>query len=214
MSDATKSAPAGFIDAALAGEQEIQRLRAGLQAASGSLEAAGGRTPVRAVSPTEDQAVAAALALVHLLQTRKAGPEPVKVHLTLHGAHGKLAEMALPVSWSAELLQEIAVLLSGNAVQWGSTESAETEEIGTTDVARILGVSIPTATKVLDRGDIQSRLTPGGHRRVRRVDVESWRAKRDAQRGSLASLAQMAEQDESPDRPLPARVHEDPEDET
>jgi len=64
------------------------------------------------------------------------------------------------------------------------------------------------------RGDLPSRLTPGGHRRVRRRDVEQWRARRDVQRESLQALVQMAKEDETAGRRLPSNVTEDPLDES
>jgi excisionase family DNA binding protein len=89
-------------------------------------------------------------------------------------------------------------------------QSADDGEIGIQDVAKILGVSIPTATKVLDRGEIPSRMTPGGHRRVTRADAVAWRESREAQRASLHELIETSQREERRGPSLPSNVTEDP----
>lgn len=212
--------PTGFIDPALAGATELQALRASVEAASGSFGAtrdsdSGATAPVAA-------AAAAAEHLSQLLQPH--ATQPLEARLVVRGPHGEMFELLIPRAWGAGMFQELAVLLSGNVVTWRATRTDESadgaasaagdDEVGTSDVASLLGVSIPTATKVLDRGLIPSRTTPGGHRRALREDVKAWRDKRDQQRRSLHALARMAEADEQEVRGLPADVTEDPDDES
>lgn len=138
--------------------------------------------------------------------------EPVQAQIVLRAANGQLFKMSIPRAWSAEMLQELAVLINGESVRWQAVESSD--EVGTKELAEILGVSIPTATKVLDWGHIASRITPGGHRRVRRADAIAWRLDRDRQRETLRDLVQMAEQLESAGNPMPSGTDEDPDDES
>lgn len=91
---------------------------------------------------------------------------------------------------------------------------AADDEIGTGELAAILGVSEPTARAVLDRGEIPSRRTPGvsgrGHRRVSRAAALAWRRRHDAQIAALRDLVQMAEVDEGDGPSLPSGVRGDP----
>lgn len=50
-------------------------------------------------------------------------------------------------------------------------DAAEKDILTTTDVAKILGVSVRTAQLLIENGSIPSWKTPGGHRRVYRSDV-------------------------------------------
>jgi excisionase family DNA binding protein len=51
---------------------------------------------------------------------------------------------------------------------------AMTKDILTTaDTARLLGVSVRTAQLLIEGGSVPSWKTPGGHRRVYRVDIEA-----------------------------------------
>lgn len=50
-------------------------------------------------------------------------------------------------------------------------DTAEKDILTTTDVAKILGVSVRTAQLLIEGGSIPSWKTPGGHRRVYRSDV-------------------------------------------
>jgi excisionase family DNA binding protein len=98
-------------------------------------------------------------------------------------------------------------------VQWTAADDQKvSDEIGIQDVAKILGVSMATATKLLDRGKIPSRLTPGGHRRVKRADAVAWRALRDAQRESLRELIQNSQREERRGSSLPSNLTEQPDD--
>ncbi|MGI8546797.1 MAG: helix-turn-helix domain-containing protein [Gemmatimonadaceae bacterium] len=120
--------------------------------------------------------------------------------------------MPLPSAWSAEILHALAALIAGRGVAWSSNTETE-DEIGTGELAEMLGVSPPTVVAMLDSGEISMRLTPGGHRRVRRADVLQWRVRREIQRRSLRELVQMAERDESEGSSLPSSVQQDPDDE-
>lgn len=205
--------PAGFIDPVLAGTTELETFRAGMQAASGSLGATLGREMEG--NGSADGAVAAAQHLSRLLDPHAA--QTLELRFVVHGPNGERFELVIPGAWSAGMFQELAVLLSGNSVTWQSAPhdmGRSTVEVGTSEVASILGVSIPTAKKVLDRGQIPSRMTPGGHRRVLREDAQAWRAKRDQQRTSLHELARLSELDERDGRALPSNVTEDPDDES
>lgn len=68
--------------------------------------------------------------------------------------------------------------------------------VGTDDIAALLGLSVPTVHKVLDRGGIASEETAGGHRRASRAAVFAWKAQRDQQRRTLAELAREADRTE------------------
>lgn len=144
-------------------------------------------------------------------------PPDAAVALTIRvdrGA-GAPADVAIPAAWRAELLRALAALADGRAVQWAAEPSEADHEIGTGELARLLGVSAPTAAAVLDRGEIPShRTTPGGHRRVSRAAALAWRRRRDAQAASLRDLVRMAERDEAPGPSLPAGTPEDPDDES
>ena len=46
----------------------------------------------------------------------------------------------------------------------------------TREAATWLGVTVRTVQLMVDRGDLQAWKTPGGHRRIDRASVETWRA--------------------------------------
>ncbi len=125
------------------------------------------------------------------------------IALILHLSRGDSpVDVPLPSAWSAEILHALAALIAGRGVAWSSNTETE-DEIGTGELAEMLGVSPPTVMAMLDRGEISMRLTPGGHRRARRADVLQWRVRREIQRRSLRELVQMAERDESEGSSLP-----------
>jgi len=74
---------------------------------------------------------------------------------------------------------------------------AEDDMVGPHEIAALLGLSVPTVQKVLDRGGIASEETAGGHRRASRAAVFAWKARRDQQRRTLAELAREADRTES-----------------
>jgi len=214
MSSVILTTPAGFIDPALADARELETLRTSVQDVTGSIAAATGERPP-AGPAADDRTVAALHWLRHMLEANPHGANEIGIHLVITLPHGPQQKIAMPTAWGAEWLHELSVLLSGNPIHWAvATPEESHDEIGTKEAAEILGVSVPTAQKVLDRGDLPFRLTPGGHRRVRRRDVEQWRARRDVQRQSLQALVQMAKEDETTGLRLPSNVTEDPMDES
>ncbi|WP_250008759.1 helix-turn-helix domain-containing protein [Actinoplanes sp. M2I2] len=121
-------------------------------------------------------------ALVALL----AGVEDQQVRLTA----GSAGEVVVPDLLVDLLMQISNVLDRGDGV----VVSEVARELTTSEAARILGVSRPTLTGLLDRGEIKSHRV-GTHRRVALQDVLAYRRRRvDQQRASYEAL--MAEQDE------------------
>jgi len=102
------------------------------------------------------------------------------------------------------------MLASRRSLEYVAPSVVGDDTIGTGDIANMLGVSPPTAQKLLDRGEVPSTLTPGGHRRSKRSDVLAWRERRDRQRQSLHALAQKAVAEERPASPLPPGVQGGP----
>lgn len=82
------------------------------------------------------------------------------------------------------------------------------------ELATLMGVSKPTAVAVVDRGDIASRITPEGHRRVRLCDAQNWLALQARQRATLRDLAQDAQREEGEGPSLPPGIAGDPDDES
>ena len=62
-----------------------------------------------------------------------------------------------------------------------------TDDHSTLEVARLLGMAVRSVQMMVDRGELEAWKTPGGHRRISRASVESWRATR--QNRSLAEPA-------------------------
>ena len=82
------------------------------------------------------------------------------------------------------------------------TPVAAPDDFTTIEVARMLGMSVRSIQVMVDRGELQAWKTPGGHRRIARASVESWRRLREA-----AGAERSGPQRLPPERPvtLPAR---------
>jgi excisionase family DNA binding protein len=59
------------------------------------------------------------------------------------------------------------------------TPAAAPDDFTTIEVARMLGMSVRSIQVMVDRGELQAWKTPGGHRRIARESVESWRRLRE-----------------------------------
>ena len=49
------------------------------------------------------------------------------------------------------------------------------DQMSTLEVARVLGLAVRSVQLMVDRGELEAWKTPGGHRRISRQSVESWR---------------------------------------
>ena len=105
------------------------------------------------------------------------------LHVVLHGPEG--SEVPLPANWERTVLRMLREALAGRHVEV-RVETAD--EVGTEKLAELLGVSRPTAAALVDQAALPSRVTPGGHRRVRLADVGAYLRRRERQRASLAEL--------------------------
>ena len=76
------------------------------------------------------------------------------------------------------------------------TNERVADDVSVEDCARLLELSVGTTAKLVERGDIPSRLTTSGERRLCRADVDAWIARRARRRAALTDLVQTAEQEE------------------
>lgn len=99
---------------------------------------------------------------------------------------------AIPVpDLVVDLLKQVSAVLDRGD---GVVVSEIARELTTSEAARVLGVSRPTLTGLLDKGEIEFHKV-GTHRRVALLDVLAYRRRRIAQqRAAYETL--MAEQDE------------------
>jgi len=111
------------------------------------------------------------------------------LHVVLHGPEGD--EIRLPGDWEQTVLRMLQEVFAGRHVEV-RVEAAD--EVGTEKLAELLGVSRPTAAALVDDGALPSRVTPGGHRRVRLADVRAYLRRRERQRASLADLVDHGEE--------------------
>ncbi|GID26156.1 helix-turn-helix domain-containing protein [Paractinoplanes brasiliensis] len=103
---------------------------------------------------------------------------------------GHAGDVAVP-DLVVDLLRQISAVLDRGD---GVVVSEVARELTTSEAARILGVSRPTLTSLLDRGEIPSHKV-GTHRRVALQDALAYRRRRIAQQRATYE-ALMAEQDE------------------
>jgi excisionase family DNA binding protein len=66
--------------------------------------------------------------------------------------------------------------------------TAAPDDFTTIEVARMLGMSVRSIQVMVDRGELQAWKTPGGHRRIARESVESWRSLREKTGGERSAL--------------------------
>ena len=52
------------------------------------------------------------------------------------------------------------------------------ESLGVKEAAQILGTSVDTLRRLIDRGEVKAEKTPGGHRRLTRSSVETFLRKK------------------------------------
>lgn len=105
------------------------------------------------------------------------------LHIILRGPGG--SEVPLPPDWEETVLRMLQEVLAGRHVE---VRVGAADEVGTEKLANLLGVSRPTAAALVDQGALPSRVTPGGHRRVRLADVRSYLRQRERRRASVAEL--------------------------
>jgi len=103
---------------------------------------------------------------------------------------GNAGSVAVPALVVDLLRQVCSVLDRGDGV----LVSEVARELTTSEAARVLGVSRPTLTSLLDKGEIPSHKV-GTHRRVALGDLLAYRRRRIAQQRK-AYEALMAEQDD------------------
>lgn len=120
--------------------------------------------------------------LVALLS--EAGSDEVRIVV------GEAGDVVVP-ALVTELLRQVGAILGRGD---GVVVSEVARELTTGEAARVLGVSRPTLTGLLDKGEIKFRKV-GTHRRVALQDVLSYRRRRVAQQRA-AYEALMAEQDD------------------
>lgn len=143
------------------------------------------------------------------VRTAPLAGEGARLLLEVRTGRGRAECIALPGAWSGALLLEVAQLLTGQSVEWGIARDRPAtlpDELGTGQLAALLGLSRPTVQAALDRGDVPVKETPGGHRRVLRADALAWKARMEKQRTSVRDLMQMAQRDETEGASLPRGV--------
>lgn len=124
-------------------------------------------------------------------------PAGEALHVVVTGPGGE--RFSLPPEWERAVLRMLQEALAGRHVEVRATLS---EEIGTSELADLLGVSRPTAANLIDSGAIPtSTLTPGNHRRVRIADVEAYLRRRRRQREAITELVAHGHEAGLPDGP-------------
>ena len=121
------------------------------------------------------------------------------LHVFVTGPGGE--RLSLPPEWERAVLGMLREALAGRHVEVRATLG---EEISTSELADLLGVSRPTAANLVDSGAIPpSTLTPGNHRRVRIADVEAYLRRRRRQREAITELVAHGQEAGLPDGPPP-----------
>ncbi|MCY0964732.1 helix-turn-helix domain-containing protein [Parathalassolituus penaei] len=112
-----------------------------------------------------------------------------RVRMTIQGSSGTSNELVLPGDIMNLLLNVLTQVSQGNAISLVPIH----QEISTQQAAELLSVSRPHLVKLLEQGDIPFRKV-GSHRRVRLVDVMSYRKQVDAARSqALDDLAELSQ---------------------
>jgi excisionase family DNA binding protein len=95
------------------------------------------------------------------------------------------------------LLEAAAEVLREQAQGRESEIVVVRETLSTQQAAKLLGVSRPHLTMLLDRDRIPYQTTAGGHRRIRRSDIEEYRERQElahaAMRESMGSAEELAD---------------------
>ena len=126
-------------------------------------------------------------------------PPGEALHVFVTGPGGE--RLSLPPEWERAVLRMLREALAGRHVEVRATLG---EEISTSELADLLGVSRPTAANLVDSGAIPpSTLTPGNHRRVRIADVEAYLRRRRRQREAITELVAHGQEAGLPDGPPP-----------
>lgn len=121
------------------------------------------------------------------------------LHVFVTGPGGE--RLSLPPEWERAVIRMLREALAGRHVEVRATLG---EEISTSELADLLGVSRPTAANLVDSGAIPpSTLTPGNHRRVRIADVEAYLRRRRRQREAITELVADGQEAGLPDGPPP-----------
>jgi excisionase family DNA binding protein len=126
----------------------------------------------------DDQLRDEAIELVHTAADDRLGHLEIVVNGTRHEVPGALSSL---------LVHVIERAARGGTMHIRSMP----EELTTTVAAEMLGVSRPTFMKLINSGEIKSRVV-GTHHRVRAHDVVAYRTRRDARRvGALEKLREV-----------------------
>jgi len=107
---------------------------------------------------------------------------------TLSGPNGEHLELPAEVF---EVLRNIVEAMAGGQAV---TSAPGQQRLTTQEAAEVLGISRPTLVKLLESGEIPFE-RPGRHRRVKLVDVLTYRERRSTQRrDSLDRMVEIADQ--------------------
>jgi len=130
---------------------------------------------------------------------KRSPPAGGPLHVFVSGPGGE--RLSLPPEWDRAVIRMLREALAGRHVEVRATLG---EEISTSELADLLGVSRPTAANLVDSGAIPpSTLTPGNHRRVRIADVETYLRRRRRQREAITELVAHGQEVGLPDGPPP-----------
>jgi hypothetical protein len=110
------------------------------------------------------------------------------VEVKVRRKSGQDQVVRLPPTAAALLEAALGYLLQGERV----AILAEDQELSPNDAADILGISRPLVVHCMDVGDLPFRYV-GKHRRTKLKDVLALKARTDAQRSAMESLADDAE---------------------
>lgn len=132
--------------------------------------------------PDESDSELAATASRELARASKAA---------LHVRMDDGTDLQLPKSVTPLLVKILTEMAQGNAVTLIPLHA----ELTTQEAANLLNISRPHLNKLLERGDLPHHKV-GTHRRIRFVDLEEFRAKREAAReAAMVELARQAQEE-------------------
>jgi hypothetical protein len=111
-----------------------------------------------------------------------------QVEVRVRRKSGRDEVVRLPARAAALLESALGHLVQGNRIAL----LAEDRELSPNDAATVLGISRPLVVHRMDIGDLPFRYV-GKHRRTKLVDVLALKARIDAQREAMETLAEDAE---------------------
>lgn len=138
--------------------------------------------------PTADEVALARES--HRALTAARRPDSATLRIEIVDAEGAAHTVRLPASAQRLLIDALAEIGAGHAVSIVSSRA----ELTTQDAADMLNVSRPYLVQLLERGEIPFHKI-GSHRRVRYLDVVSYKGRIDAARAkALDALAEQAQE--------------------